>query len=143
MERYTNFLGMEFVRIRAGRFVMGAVTGDGDAEWNELPAIPAHVADDFFLATMPVTAEKFGRYLPLPPGKHSTTDPQQVANHVSAHDADAFVECINSRRPKDEYRLVYRLPTETEWEYACRAGTTTRFSYGDDADYADKCAGAV
>ena len=126
---------MEFVRIPAGCFTMGAALDDADAEWNERPAIFATVSEDFYLAIKPVTVGDFVRYRSLPDGELAAREDEQVANYLSALDADLFVESVNSHRPAAEGNIVYRLPSETEWEYACRAGTTTRFSYGDDPVY--------
>jgi len=58
-------------------------------------------------------------------------DANSPAIYVSWHDAQAFISALNGLTGK-----TFRLPTEAEWEYACRAGTTTRFYWGDDPGYA-------
>ena len=57
-------------------------------------------------------------------------DPNSPAEYVSWNDAQEFITALNSYTG-----MTFRLPSEAEWEYACRAGTTTRFHWGDDPSY--------
>jgi formylglycine-generating enzyme required for sulfatase activity len=71
---------------------------------------------------------------------HFTGDLSRPVEQVSWFDATNYCARLTERQ-RAAGRLptgyVYRLPTEAEWEYACRAGTTTRFSYGDDPNYTE------
>src|SRR5262249_5278878 len=73
------------------------------------------------------TFEQNPRYTWQSPG-FEQTDEHPVVN-VSWNDAQAFVGWLSRKEGE-----TYRLPTEAEWEYACRAGTTTRYSCGDDPE---------
>jgi formylglycine-generating enzyme required for sulfatase activity len=59
-------------------------------------------------------------------------DPASPAVHLSWNDAKAFISALNGATG-----MTFRLPSEAEWEYACRAGSTTRFYWGDDPDYTE------
>ncbi len=123
---YTNSLGMDFVKIAPGFFFMG----DDNAEYDEKPVHRVNITDTFYMSATPVTNaqyEQFTRHHKLLRGKRglSQHDDEAVV-FVSWYEAVAFTEWLSQKEGK-----TYRLPTEAEWEYACRAGTTTSFSTGD------------
>jgi len=123
--------GMEFVTIPAGSFEMGAPEGETGSSSDERPVHTVTFGNSFEMMTTEVTQSIWhdvmgdfpswfnGSYLPV--------------ESVSWADCQAFVAAMNARDPTHEYRL----PSEAEWEYCCRAGTTTRFYWGDDPDYSE------
>jgi formylglycine-generating enzyme required for sulfatase activity len=121
-----NSLGMEFVLIPAGTFQMG--TNDSDANSNEQPAHTVRITRPFYLGKYEVTQGQWQAVMGNNPSRF-TGDPNRPVENVSWEDVQEFVRRLNSR----EGGATYRLPTEAEWEYAARAGTTTRWSFGDDA----------
>lgn len=132
---FVSFSGLHFVRLKPGRVMLGALNSDADAEVNERPRIEYEIARSFWMASTCVTVEQWARFLELPEGEYCATRARQAANYISWHDARQFVNALNHNRPQSESDCFYDLPTEAEWEYACRAGTNTRFYYGDDPDY--------
>jgi formylglycine-generating enzyme required for sulfatase activity len=147
-------------RIPAGEFRIGSPSGDKEASDSEKPPHRVRITRPFYLGVTEVTrgqfrlfvdeegyrteAEKDGkgglgwneerktfeqdpRYTWQNPG-FEQTDEHPVVN-VSWNDAQAFLAWLSRKEGK-----TYRLPTEAEWEYACRAGTTTRYYSGDDPE---------
>ncbi|MBM4084607.1 MAG: formylglycine-generating enzyme family protein, partial [Planctomycetes bacterium] len=122
----TNSIGMKFVRIEPGSFMMGQTDGD----WDERPAHKVTLSRPFYMAATEVTNAQYELFDP----KHrelrgkrglSKADDEAVI-FVSWHDAVRFCEWLSKKEGRP-----YRLPTEAEWEYACRAGTTTAYHTGD------------
>ncbi len=151
---------MELVRIEPGEFQMGSPDSDRDAEADEKPPHQVRITRPFYLGKYEVTIGQFRRFVDdsgyqteaEKDGKggrgwneaanrfeqaprytwreagFEQTDLHPVVN-VSWNDAVAFAKWVSQKEGK-----TYRLPTEAEWEYACRAGTTTRYSCGDDPE---------
>jgi eukaryotic-like serine/threonine-protein kinase len=100
------------------------------------------VTRDYWLGKYEVTQGEYGRVMGKNPS-HFKDDPNQPVEKVSYFDAMGYcytltqVERKAGRLPAN---LEYRLPTEAEWEYACRAGTTNLFSFGNSAAEADRFA---
>jgi len=117
-----NSLGMELVRIPEGIFVRGNDAG-GRARWDEQPAQHVTLTRPFLISAEEVTEEQFRAFRP---GFRTTSGSEPYAAGVSWHEAVAFCEWLSAREGRP-----YRLPTEAEWEYACRAGTTSEYSSGD------------
>ena len=131
----TNSIGMKLVRIEPGSFTMGQDGPTSDyfftkhpeevnlADYDERPAHKVTLTQAFHLGTTEVTA---GQYRLFKPGhqKHAADD--EAVTEVSWDDAVAFCAWLTKKEGK-----TYRLPTEAEWEFACRAGTQTLFSSGD------------
>jgi hypothetical protein len=117
----TNSIGMKMIPIQAGSFTMGSATRDDN--WNERPAHQVTISEGFRMSETEVTLEQFQKFRPDFEGTPGW-DPYVAG--VSWQDATAFCEWLSQKEGKP-----YRLPTEAEWEYACRAGTATPFSSGD------------
>jgi formylglycine-generating enzyme required for sulfatase activity len=126
-----NGVLLEMVKIPGGTFLMGSPEGQGDA--NEQPQHSVTLKS-FAMGKYPVTQEQWRAVASLPQVKHKlkrNPDPlepkgdDQPVDGVSWYDAVEFCDRLSQCTQMD-----YRLPSEAEWEYACRAGTTTNFYFG-------------
>ncbi len=130
----TDSIGMKLVYIPAGSFMMGS----RDSKDGLLPQHEVRISKGFWMGQTEVTKGQYESVMNAQPwsGKVNVrADPNSPAVYVSWDDAEEFC-----RKLSQQEGSTYRLPTEAEWEYACRAGTTTRFSFGDSdsslGDYA-------
>jgi len=133
----TNSIGMELIEIPAGTFTMGSPAGEKDREANEAQ-VTVTLTKPFWLGKTEVTQGQWQQVMGTAPweGKDNVQiDNNGAATYVDWNDATAFCqELTDLERKAGKLKAgeLYRLPTEAEWEYACRAGTTTAFSFGDD-----------
>ncbi len=123
-----NSIGMKLVRIEPGSFVMGQVEG---GDWDERPVHKVTITKSFFISATEVTNAQYEKFDPEHRklrGKlgFSKLDDEAVV-FVSWHDTVGFCKWLSKKEGK-----TYRLPTEAEWEYACRAGTATTYHTGND-----------
>ncbi|NCR64980.1 MAG: formylglycine-generating enzyme family protein, partial [Microcystis aeruginosa LG11-05] len=126
-ENLPNGLTLEMVGLPAGQFLMGSPDSDPDAASDEKPQHQVKV-NSFAIGKYPVTQAQYEAVMGTNPS-YFKNNPQNPVEKVSWDDAQAFCQKLSQITGK-----TYRLPTEAEWEYACRAGTTTRFYFGDDAN---------
>ena len=123
----------EMALIRAGKFVMGSdLKQDDMAEETESPAREVFIATDFEIGVCPVSFDEYAWFaraanIDLPDDSRWGRENRPVIN-VSWQDATDYCKWLS-----EETGLRFRLPTESEWEYACRAGSTTRYWWGDEA----------
>src|SRR3954467_7792887 len=133
----TNSVGIKLVRIAPGEFVMGNGTEPPRSldQWakrdsDEAPAHKVKITREFLMSTTEVTNAQYEQFDPEHKkfrGKDgvSQADDEPVT-FVTWHQAVAFCEWLSKKESE-----TYRLPTEAEWENACRAGTETPFNTGD------------
>jgi len=125
-----NSIGMVLVPIAAGEFLMGSPDSDGAANDDEKPRHLVKITEPFYLGAMEVTQGQWQTVMRTRPWRNWPGVEQgkdYAASFVGWSDAMEFC-----RRLSEQEDVEYRLPTEAEWEYACRGGTTTTFSFGDD-----------
>ena len=129
---------LEMVYIKPGTFVMG-----GENTWDnrfgcfELPKHEVSITKGFYLGKYEVTQEQYDAMMGTKVGEspREPNYPATTPNGITAGKARTFCQKVSDRTGRD-----VRLPTEAEWEYACRAGSTTAWFFGDDhtklGDYA-------
>jgi formylglycine-generating enzyme required for sulfatase activity len=127
--KFTNSICMEFVKIPAGNFLMGS-----NESTTEGPIHNVTIRKPFLLGKYPVTQEQWKAVMGDSPSRFKGDE--LPVEQVSWNDALEFIKKLNQTEETDEYRL----PSEAEWEYACRAGVTNRYCFGDEesklGDYA-------
>jgi len=126
-----NSVGMVLVPIPAGQFQMGSPDTDSNAQDKEKPQHLVKITNPFYLSVYEVTQQQYEKVMGTRPwqGKQFVQEGRDNPATWVSHD-DAVEFC---RKLSEQEGVEYRLPTEAEWEYACRAGTTTLYSFGDDA----------
>ncbi len=126
-----------FAWIAPGTFVMGSPSREKDRYPDEGPQTTVTLTRGYWMGRYEVTQAEYQAVLGGNPS-HFTGDLTQPVEQVSWLDATNY--CDKRTQQDRQAGLIpagyeYRLPTEAEWEYACRAGTTTRFYWGDDLSY--------
>lgn len=135
---FANSVGIRMTAIPADTFRMGqdereksfknpwSAEKNRGADWDEEPVREVKITNPFFMALTEVDNAQYEQFDPKRRrARKDSADDDAVVN-VSWDDADAFCKWLSAKEGKS-----YRLPTEAEWEYACRAGTTTLFNTGD------------
>lgn len=121
----TNALGMAFVLVPAGSFNMGSPDSEGGHRTNEGPVHEVVIGRAYYLAIQPVTQRMYQMVTARNPAKWSAASgggPDHPVEMVSWDDAVAFCQRLSAQPSERAAGRSYRLPTEAEWEYACRAG---------------------
>ncbi|MBR8832694.1 MAG: formylglycine-generating enzyme family protein [Stigonema ocellatum SAG 48.90 = DSM 106950] len=132
IEDLGNGVPLEMVQIPAGNFIMGAPKNEKDSRDSERPQHQVTISP-FFLGKYPVTQAQWQAVAALPQvNRELNPDPSRFkgekrpVEQVSWYDVVEFCDRLSRATGKP-----YRLPSEAEWEYACRAGTTTPFHFGE------------
>jgi formylglycine-generating enzyme required for sulfatase activity len=132
IENLSAEISLEMVQIPGGSFMMGALKSEKDSRNNERPqhkvTVPA-----FFMGKYPITQAQWKEVASLPQiNRELKTDPSDFkgdnrpVESVSWSDAVEFCQRLSQHTKRE-----YRLPSEAEWEYACRGRTTTPFHFGE------------
>ena len=131
-----NWPGPQMIAIPPGRFRMGAPASEKGSLDRERPTQDITIAHAFAMGSCAVTFAEWdaalaaGAKLNKPEDRGWGRGARPVI-HVSWEDAQSYIAWLNQRAGLAGRKDAYRLPTEAEWEYACRAGTTTPFSFGE------------
>ncbi len=137
--RMTNSLGMTLIRVAPGTFAMGesaiipasllpeSLVYATHGDWDEQPVHRVTLTKPFYMSETEVTLTQYRQFRKEHPDPAAAEDAPYVTG-LNWHEAAAFCEWLSKKEGR-----TYRLPTEAEWEYAARAGTTTLFSSGEAA----------
>ena len=139
----TNSIGMVLIEIPAGKFTMGSPVGEKDRRGDEAQ-VSVTLTKSFGLGKYEVTQRQWKTVMGTEPWKGKRlvkAEKDCPATYVNWIDATEFCKKLTATEHKNgklSEAESYRLPTEAEWEYACRAGTTTAYSFGDDLGFVSK-----
>ena len=130
-ESVVNWIGQRLIKIPAGRFLMGSDKGKAD----EKPVHEVVISSPIFLAESEVKQGDWLEVMRTEPwkGQEGVTEGSEYpATCVSWEDSMEFCRRLSAMPGELGAGRVYRLPTEAEWEYACRGGLATEYGFGDD-----------
>jgi clan AA aspartic protease (TIGR02281 family) len=142
---------MDLVLIPAGEFQMGSPDSDTDAQIDETPQHRVRITRPFYIGIYEVTQREYQRVMGANPAAEKIS-PRHPVEMISWFDAVSFCNRLSEMEHLPPFCAVsdekvkilggagYRLPTEAEWEYACRGGTTTKWSWGDELEELSKYA---
>ena len=137
--RLSSSVEMELIWVNPGSFPMGSPSDERNRQSDEGPQHRVTLTRGFYLGKYEVTQAQWQAMMGTAPwsGDDNVMEgPNYPASNVTWYGAQSFVAEMNDNASDS----LYRLPTEAEWEYACRAGTTTSWSFGEDGsklrDYA-------
>jgi formylglycine-generating enzyme required for sulfatase activity len=126
---FTNSLDMKLALIPAGKFMMGSPPREDERDQEELQHEVA-ITKPFYLGVYEVTQAQFQKLMGKNLSFFASGGPDHPAEQVRWREAVEFCSRLSNREVEMKAGRVYRLPTEAEWEYACRAGATTPFHTG-------------
>ncbi len=115
---------MDFVLIKAGTFMMGSPEDEEGRYYKEIQH-QVILTQDYYMQTTELTQGQWEAVMGSNPSNFYNCGSNCPVEKVSWNDIQAFIEKLNQRGEG-----IYRLPTEAEWEYAARAGSTTAFANG-------------
>lgn len=126
-ETFTNSIGMSFVYISPCTFTMGSPSHERERNPNEIRH-QVTLMNGFYMQTTPVTQEQWLNVMGDNPSFFKDSSEKNPVDNVSWYDCREFLGKLNEKEETNKYRL----PFESEWECACRAGSKTRFYFGED-----------
>jgi formylglycine-generating enzyme required for sulfatase activity len=129
----TNSIGMKFVYIEPGTFMMGSPTNESGRNSNETQH-QVTLTKGYYMQTTEVTQGQWKAVMNNTPSYFRGCGDNCPVEYVTWNDVQEFITALNQKEKTD----VYRLPTEAEWEYAARAGTTSAYSFGNDSTQLSK-----
>tara|TARA_B100000809_G_scaffold247373_1_gene276338 strand:+ start:846 stop:1676 length:831 start_codon:yes stop_codon:yes gene_type:complete len=126
-----NGVMMDFVWIEPGTFLMGSTADDPQRKGDESPQHEVTISKGFYLGKYELTQAQWVAVMGTAPwtGKRGV---QAQENHPAVYISHTALQELFRRLNSGPGEPLYRLPTEAEWEYACRAGTSARWFFGDD-----------
>ena len=139
---FANSIGMKLRRIPAGEFRMGSAPNNPGARPDEQPAHSVRISRPFYMGAFEVTQGEFESVMGFNDSFYSNSGPVKEllqdmdcsrfpVDGITWFQAVEFCRRLSQAPAETAAGRVYRLPTEAEWEYCCRAGTTSVFSFGD------------
>jgi formylglycine-generating enzyme required for sulfatase activity len=143
----TNSIGMKFVWVPPGEYLIGSPESEPGRATNESQR-NVRIARGFYLGACEVTQQQFAAVMQEQPSAFSSTGERRAAvegldtddfpvESVAWDEAVEFCRRLNECDAEQRAGRKYRLPDEAEWEYACRAGAASTWSFGDDVDMLD------